>query len=87
MRHGLAPVLVALAVVHSAAAVSLSTQNFSFEINADATAARFAFPKNSAEGKDFWRLILDDGDRTEIPVFSHAQKGSSVLEGDVLTVA
>ena len=71
---------------HAAAAVSLSTPNMAFEINADATAARFAFPKNTAEGKDFWRLILDDGDRTEIPVFSHAQKGRAVLAGDTLTV-
>ena len=72
---------------HAAAAVSLSTPNMAFEINADATAARFAFPKNTAEGKDFWRLILDDGDRTEIPVFSHAQKGRAVLDGDTLTVS
>ena len=70
-----------------AADLSLAVPNMAFEINADATGARFAFPKNTAEDKDFWRLILDDGDRTEIPVFSHAQKGRAVLAGDTLTVS
>lgn len=76
-----------LAFAVDTCALSLSTPNMSFEIDADATSARFVFPKNTAEGKDFWRLILDDGDRTEIPVFSHAQKGRATLEGDVLTVS
>ena len=71
----------------AAAALSLSTPNMAFEIAADATGARFVFPRNTAADKDFWRLILDDGDRTEIPVFSHAQKGRAVLDGDTLTVA
>ena len=86
MRRAFLSALVALAAAHAASALSLSTPNMAFEINADATAARFAFPKNTAEGKDFWRLILDDGDRTEIPVFSRAQKGRATLEGDVLTI-
>ena len=70
-----------------AADLSFAVPNMAFEINADATGARFAFPRNTAVGKDFWRLILDDGDRTEIPVFSHAQKGRAVLAGDTLTVS
>ena len=86
MRRAFLSALVALAAVHAASALSLSTPNMAFEINADATSARFVFPKNTAEGKDFWRLILDDGDRTEIPVFSHAQKGRVSVEGDVMTV-
>ena len=65
----------ALAATHTVAALSLATPNMAFEIANDASASRFAFPKNTAANKDFWRVILDDGDRTEIPVFSHAQKG------------
>ena len=87
MKLPFIPALVTLVAAHAAEAVSLSTPNMAFEIDADATAARFAFPKNTAEGKDFWRLILDDGDRTEIPVFSHAQKGRAVLDGDTMTVS
>ena len=66
LRH--IPALAALAAAHTVAAVTLSTPNMAFEIAEDATAARFAFPKNTAANKDFWRFILDDGDRTEIPV-------------------
>ena len=57
------------------AAFAIETPNMAFEIDGDASNARFVFPRNTATGKDFWRLILDDGARTEIPVFSHAQKG------------
>ena len=84
LRH--IPVFAALVAAHTVSAVSLSTPNMAFEISADATAARFVFPRNTAADKDFWRLILDDGARTEIPVFSHAQKGRATLEGGMLTV-
>ena len=87
MKFSFIPALLALAAAHTVAAVSLSTPNMAFEIADDATAARFVFPKNTAANKDFWRLILDDGDRTEIPVFSHAQKGRATRDGDTLTVA
>ena len=80
-------VVVACVLSAAAAGLSIAVPNMAFEINADATAARFAFPRNTAADKDFWRLILDDGARTEIPVFSHAQKGRATLEGDMLTVA
>ena len=70
-----------------AAAFAVETPNMVFEIDDDASNARFAFPRNTAKGKDFWRLILDDGERTEIPVFSHAQKGRVTREGDALTVS
>ena len=86
MKLRFIPALLALAVAHAAAAVSLSTPNMAFEIADDATAVRFVFPKNTAANKDFWRLILDDGDRTEIPVFSHAQKGHVTRDGNTLTV-
>ena len=49
LRH--IPVLAALAAAHTVAAVTLSTPNMAFEIAEDATAARFAFPKNTA-GRD-----------------------------------
>ena len=66
---------------------SLATPNMAFEINGDASKARFVFPKNTAKNKDFWRLILDDGVRTEIPVFSHAQKGRVTQDGGLLIVS
>lgn len=48
-----------------------------FEISDDAASARFIMPHNSLEAsRDFWRLILDDGLRTEIPVVSHSQHGT-----------
>ena len=74
--------LIPLAI--HAADLSLSMPNMAFEINGDATGARFAFPRNTAANKDFWRLILDDGDRTEIPVFSRDQKGRAVVNGKSL---
>ena len=70
-----------------AAAVAVETPNMAFEIDGDASNARFVFPRNTATGRDFWRLILDDGERTEIPVFSHAQKGRVTRDGDALTVS
>ena len=50
-----------------------------------ARGSRKSSPRNTAANKDFWRLVLDDGDRTEIPVFSHAQKGRVTRDGDTLT--
>ena len=49
------------------AAFAIETPNMAFEIDGDASNARFAFPRNTARDKGFWRLILDDGARTEIP--------------------
>ena len=85
MKHQLAAALF-LPLALCAADLSLAVPNMAFEINADASAAKFVFPRNTAEGKDFWRLILDDGARTEIPVFSRAQKGRASLAGDTLTI-
>ncbi len=68
-------------ILMMAAAFAIETPNMVFEIDDDASNARFAFPRNTARDKDFWRLILDDGERTEIPVFSHAQKGRVMRDG------
>ena len=66
--------------------LKLATKNLTFEISEDGSDARFVMPANSVKGGDFWRLILDDGLRTEIPVFSHKQKGTVTLRDDVLTI-
>lgn len=50
-------------ILMMAAAFAIETPNMVFEIDDDASNARFAFPRNTARDKDFWRLILDDGDR------------------------
>ncbi len=56
----------------------VETKNLSFYISETAQNARFILnenPRAAKEGSDFWRLILDDGMRTEIPVFSARQQG------------
>lgn len=56
----------------------LSTKLLDFEINEQANKASFIIRGREEEAStnaDFWRLILDDGFRTEIGVFSHAQTG------------
>ena len=66
----------------------VSVPNLSFEVNQDASSARFVLEgaSESSCGADFWRLILDDGQRTEIPVLSHSQKGRAFLSDGVLTI-
>ena len=57
----------------------LETPNLCFEIAPDATGAKFFLPGKEDKAitdSDFWRLILDDGNLREIPVFSHMQKGT-----------
>lgn len=71
----------------AAAPLRLETKNLAFEIGADGAGARFDMPKNTVANGDVWRLILDDGLRTEIPVFSHAQKGRVTLDGNRMTLA
>lgn len=79
-------ILVGTAV--SAAPLALTTKNLRFEIEPDASGAKFALPANGKTGGDFWRLILDDGERTEIPVFSRAQKGRvEQLDANHLTIS
>ena len=86
MKNNLVAIFLIPIALH-ATDLSLAVSNMAFEINSDATAARFTFPKNTAEGKDFWRLILDDGARTEIPVFSHTQEGRATITGDTLRIS
>lgn len=67
----------------------LKSKYLSFSI--DATAENAAFFINgkedrAARGSDFWRLILDDGLRTEIPVISSQQKGRVTESEGKLTV-
>ena len=56
----------------------LSTNRLDFTVNEQANKAAFLIRGKEAAASmdaDFWRLILDDGFRTEIGVFSHAQTG------------
>ena len=67
----------------------LSTDNLSFEIGRGAEDAAFVVAgreKNASRNADFWRLILDDGQRTEIPVCSSMQKGRVMREGTALVI-
>ena len=68
--------------------LTLATKNLAFAIESDATAARFAMPANGKTDGDFWRLVLNDGKRTEMPVFSRRQKGRVTRPSeDVLEIA
>lgn len=67
----------------------LSTSNLTFKLSPDASQSAFilaAKPDAASVGADFWRLILDDGLQTEIPILSHQQKGSVSVEGNRMTV-
>lgn len=58
--------------------MQVKTNRICFEVNERAGEACFRLldkPQGAEEGSDFWRLILDDGIRTEIPVLSHRQTG------------
>lgn len=57
---------------------TVTTPNLSFEVDSKGNSAAFVITGNeekASRGADFWRLILDDGDRTEIPVLSSMQQG------------
>jgi hypothetical protein len=67
----------------------MSVKNLCFEIDQDGSNAAFVLEGKASEasrGADFWRLILDDGHRTEIPILSHSQKGKVSLKNGVMTV-
>ncbi len=66
--------------------MELKTKNLTFAINDDGTGARFITCAGAKENSDFFRLILDDGLRTEIPVFSRDQRGKASKKGDSITV-
>lgn len=67
----------------------LSTKYLDFTIDEDAGSAQFVVTENPSPvspKSDFWRLILDDGFYTELPVFSHMQKGKVTPTEKGLTV-
>ena len=69
--------------------MQISTKFLRFELDADGGTAGFIQDGQEAgavRGSDFWRLILDDGLRTEIPVRSSKQHGKVTMEGGALTV-
>ena len=78
----LAAVAGMLGGVAAGETLTLATKNLTFAIESDATAARFVMPANGKTDGDFWRLVLDDGERVEMPVFSRRQKGRAVREGE-----
>ena len=62
--------------------MQISTNNLRFEIDENGGNAGFIQSGHEAEavrGSDFWRLILDDGLRTEIPVRSSKQQGKATV--------
>ena len=68
--------------------LSINAHNLAFHIAEDATDAYFtAEGASGVRGSDFWRLILDDGLRTEIPVFSSKQQGAAAMCGDKLIIS
>ena len=69
--------------------MQISTRFLRFELDAGGGNAGFIQHGQEAgavRGSDFWRLILDDGLRTEIPVRSSKQRGKVTMEGGALTV-
>ena len=93
LLKGLALCLAVSSVALSAPAknrpLRLETANLSFEVSADGSRAAFLVKgreEAAVRDNDFWRLILDDGQRTEMPVLSSQQKGKAVLKNGVITV-
>lgn len=67
----------------------ISADHLHFEIEENGTNAGFiqdGYEAQTVRGNDFWRLILDDGLRTEIPIRSSKQIGKATLQNDILTV-
>ena len=68
--------------------MNLQTKFLSFEIDENGGNAGFIIrgkEDSAARGSDYFRLILDDGLRTEIPILSHKQTGKAVMDGDNAT--
>ena len=69
---------------------TIKAGKLSFSIGKDGSGACYTHKEKgqiSSENADFWRLILDDGQRTEIPVLSSAQKGKAVAKDGGLLVS
>lgn len=68
---------------------SVKTPDLSFEVNDSANKAAFIITgheKSASRESDFWRLILDDGAKTEIPVYSSMQHGTVKKKGKGLEI-
>ena len=69
--------------------MNLQTKFLRFEIDENGGNAGFIISGKedcAARGSDYFRLILDDGLRTEIPIMSHKQTGKAVMDGDKLVI-
>ena len=67
--------------------MQIKTKNLTFYTSEDGAVAGFFLnekPETASHDGDLWRLILDDGLRTEIPVYSRAQKGTAREEDGAL---
>ena len=65
--------------------MNLQTKFLNFEIDENGENAGFIIrgkEDSAARGSDYFRLILDDGLRTEIPIMSHKQTGKAEMVGD-----
>ena len=83
--------LILLCLLCSTGAWSLSIKagRLAFEIEQDAGGAAYIIDGKKADaitGAEFWRLILDDGLKKEIPVISSMQKGRVKKQGDALLI-
>ncbi len=82
-------VMSAMTTAAFGAEYSISTPNLTFEVNDKGSKAAFVITgeeKSASRDADFWRLILDDGQRTEIPVYSSMQKGKVSRNGKELEI-
>lgn len=69
--------------------ISLTAGHLTFEINPEANRAAFVIEgaaDRASRRSDFWRLILDDGLKSEIPVCSSMQTGHVTRKGKALVI-
>ena len=89
MKKFLLLIMILSATAASAKSLSQKAGRLEFTISDKATDASFVVDgdKSAAIGNsEFWRLILDDGMRKEIPVLSTMQKGKARKQGDALII-
>ena len=68
---------------------SVKAGRLDFTIGSDARGAAYVIDGKKADAvtdAEFWRLILDDGQKKEIPVLSNMQKGRVSREGSALVI-
>lgn len=90
MKRFLACVLIlALSFTLQARSFSQKAGRLEFRIGSDASGAAYVIDGRTSDalvGAEFWRLILDDGLKKEIPVLSNVQKGKVRKDGDALII-